>query len=109
MGAKSLSAIRKAFDDFSPTSLAVQARHKAIEIMAARVGLSAQEYEPFLAGTKILNREEAMAFFANKPGFDSLYGSTRISDEFNVKYQAYSEPQKVEQYIDSGLTAPAGR
>jgi NitT/TauT family transport system substrate-binding protein len=84
-------------------------RGKAIEIMAARVGLSAQEYEPFLAGTKILNREEAMAFFANKPGFDSLYGSTRISDEFNVKYQAYSEPQKVEQYIDSGLTAPAGR
>ena len=84
-------------------------RDKAIEIMAARVGLSAEEYEPFLAGTKILNRQEAMTFFADKPGFASLYGSTRISDEFNVKYQAYSEPQKIEQYIDSGLTEPSGR
>jgi hypothetical protein len=36
-----------------------------------------------------------------------LYGSTRISDAFNVKYQAYSEPQVIEQYIDSGLTTPA--
>ena len=82
-------------------------RANAIEIMAARVGLSAEEYEPFLAGTRILNREEAMAYFVDKPGFQSLYGSTRISDAFNVKYQAYSEPQVIEQYIDSGLTVPA--
>ena len=82
-------------------------RANAIEIMAARVGLSAEEYEPFLAGTRILSREEATAYFVDKPGFKSLYGSTRIADAFNIKYQAYSEPQTIEQYIDSGLTLPA--
>ena len=82
-------------------------RANAIEIMAARVGLSAEEYEPFLAGTRILSREEATDYFVDKSGFASLYGSTRISDAFNVKYQAYSEPQVIEQYIDSGLTMPA--
>jgi NitT/TauT family transport system substrate-binding protein len=82
-------------------------RANAIEIMAARVGLSAAEYEPFLAGTRLLSREQATAYFADKPGFASLYGSTRIADAFNVKYQAYSEPQIIEQYIDAGLTMPA--
>ncbi len=82
-------------------------RDKAIEIMAARVGLSAEEFEPFLAGTKILTRAEAAAFFEDKPGFQSLYGSTRISDAFNVKYQAYSDPQVVEDYIDGSLTTSA--
>jgi NitT/TauT family transport system substrate-binding protein len=81
-------------------------RAEAIEIMAARVGLSAEEYEPFLAGTRILNREEASKYFIDKPGFDSLYGSTRISDAFNVKYQAYKEPQPIERYIDPSLTIP---
>ena len=81
-----------------------ETRANAIEIMAARVGLSAEEYEPFLAGTKILSREEAAMFFVDKPGFESLYGSTRISDAFNVKYQAYPEPQIVEDYIDATLT-----
>ena len=69
-------------------------------------GLSPGEYEPFLAGTKILTRQEAAAFFEDKEGFQSLYGSTRISDAFNVKYQAYSEPQVVEDYIDASLTIP---
>lgn len=81
-------------------------RSDAVEIMAARVGLSPGEYEPFLAGTKILTRQEAAAFFEDKEGFQSLYGSTRISDAFNVKYQAYSEPQVVEDYIDASLTIP---
>lgn len=79
-------------------------RDDAIAIMAARVGLSPSEYEPFLAGTKILTREQAAEFFVDKPGFQSLYGSTRISDSFNVKYQAYSEALTVEDYIDSTLT-----
>lgn len=79
-------------------------RDDAIEIMAARVGLTPEEYEPFLAGTKILTREQASEFFVDKDGFQSLYGSTRISDAFNVKYQAYSDPQKIEDYIDASLT-----
>ena len=85
-----------------------QTRDKAVAIMAARVGITASEYEPFLAGTRILNREEAQRYFADKPGFESLYGSTRISDAFNVKYQAYSESQDIDRYIDPVLIQDDG-
>ena len=85
-----------------------ETRAMGIEIMAARVGLTAAEYEPFLAGTRILSRQEAISFLVDKPGFQSVYGSTRISDSFNVKYEAYAEPQIIEQYIDASLTLPVG-
>ncbi|MEQ8937173.1 MAG: ABC transporter substrate-binding protein, partial [Gammaproteobacteria bacterium] len=37
-------------------------------------------------------------------GFGSLYGSSSISDDFNLKYEVYSEPQDIDSYIDSSLT-----
>lgn len=76
----------------------------ALSIMAARVGLSAAEYKPFLKGTKILTLEEAKAFFEKADGFKSLYGSSQIADDFNMKYEVYGEPQSVDDYIDSSLT-----
>jgi NitT/TauT family transport system substrate-binding protein len=36
-----------------------------------------------------------------------MYGSTKISDEFNVKYEVYKEPQDIDSYIDPSLIAPA--
>ena len=36
--------------------------------------------------------------------FDSLYGSTTIADDFNVKNEVYKEPQDVDSYIDPSLT-----
>ena len=76
----------------------------AVEIMAARVGLSAEEYLPFLAGTKILTLEEAKKHMAMGDGFESLYGSSKISDDFNVAYEAYGEPLDIDAYIDTSLT-----
>jgi NitT/TauT family transport system substrate-binding protein len=80
----------------------------AVSIMAARVGLSADEYLPFLQGTKILTLEEAKAVMApagaEAVGFGSLYGSTRISDDFNLEYEVYEEPQDIDAYIDTSLT-----
>lgn len=81
-----------------------ETQDEAISIMAARVGLDAEAYRPFLAGTKILTREEAGELLVDAEGFRSVYGSTRISDEFNVKYGAYAEPQNIERYIDPSLT-----
>ena len=72
--------------------------------MAARVGVSPEEYLPFLQGTKILTLEEAKAVFAEAEGFGSLYGSTKISDDFNIAYEVYSEPQDIDAYIDPSLT-----
>jgi len=77
---------------------------EAISIMAARVGIPSAEYKPFLDGTKILKLDEAKAFFAKGDGFDSIYGSSKISDDFNLQYEVYSEPQDIDSYIDPSLT-----
>lgn len=80
----------------------------AVSIMAARVGLTADEYLPFLQGTKILTLEEAKAIMAptgkDATGFGSLYGSTKIADDFNIEYEVYDEAQEIDAYIDTSLT-----
>lgn len=76
----------------------------AIGIMASRVGLSAEEYKSFVKGTKILNLEEAKAHFKKGDGFKSLYGSTKISDDFNVANQVYDAPMDVDSFIDPSMT-----
>lgn len=76
----------------------------AISIMAARVGLSAEEYKPFLAGTKILTREEANSFFVKGEGFTSIYGSSKIADDFNLKYEVYKDAQDIDAYTDPSLS-----
>jgi NitT/TauT family transport system substrate-binding protein len=76
----------------------------AIKIMASRVGLKPAEYKSFVKGTKILTLEEAKEFFKKGEGFDSLYGSTKISDDFNVANQVYGEPLDIDSYIDPSIT-----
>ena len=76
----------------------------AISIMAARVGLTSDQYAPLLEGTKLLTLEEAKGYFQQTEGFDSLVGSSRISDEFNRKYDVYREPQDLDAYIDASIT-----
>jgi NitT/TauT family transport system substrate-binding protein len=77
---------------------------EAISIMASRVGLEPEKYKGFVSGTKILTLEEAKGFFEKKDGFGSLYGSTKISDDFNVKYEVYAEPEDIDSYIDPSIT-----
>jgi NitT/TauT family transport system substrate-binding protein len=76
----------------------------ALSIMAARVGVPADQYKAILDGTKILSLEEAQAAMAKGDGMDSLYGSSKISDDFNVKYEVYAEPQDIGSYIDPSIT-----
>lgn len=78
-------------------------RDEAVSIMAARVGLSPEEYEGFIEGTKILTLEEAKAFVGAESGFGSLYGSSKISDEFNLNYDVYGDPQDLDAYIDTSI------
>ncbi len=79
-------------------------RADAVRIMASRVGIPPADYEAFIEGTKILSREEAMEFFKEGDGFSSLYGSSRIADEFNVANDVYKDPQPIEDYIDASIT-----
>lgn len=81
-----------------------ETQQEAISIMASRVGVTPAEYKPFLDGTKILSLEEAKSFFTKADGFGSLYGSSKIADDFNVKYEVYKEPQNLDDYIDASLT-----
>lgn len=76
----------------------------ALSIMSARVGVPADQYKVILDGTKILSLEEAKAVMQKGDGMDSLYGSTKIADDFNVKYEVYAEPQAVDSYIDPSIT-----
>jgi NitT/TauT family transport system substrate-binding protein len=74
-----------------------------LEIMAGRVGIDAEIYQTFFAGTQFLTREEAAKRFEKSEGLASLWGSSAVADEFNVKYRVYGEPQDVSAYIDDTL------
>jgi len=76
----------------------------AVSIMAARVGVAPEEYKGFMKGTKILTLEEAKGFFKKGDGYTSLYGSSKISDDFNVANDVYEKPEDVDSYIDGSLT-----
>jgi len=76
----------------------------ALKILSARVSLEPAEYEPFFKGTKILTLEEALEYWEEGDGLDSVYGSTEISDDFNVKFEVYGEPLDTEKYLDPSLT-----
>jgi NitT/TauT family transport system substrate-binding protein len=77
----------------------------AVAIMAARVGIEPATYLGILKGTKLLNLTEAKAVMVNANGFDSLYGSSRNADAFNVRNSIYKEKQDVESYIDPKITS----
>ncbi len=75
----------------------------AIKIMASRVGLDPEEYKTFVKGTRILSLDEAKKYMARGDGFSSVYGSTKISDDFNVANKVYDKPENVDAYIDPSL------
>jgi NitT/TauT family transport system substrate-binding protein len=75
----------------------------AVRIMAARVGLTPEAYQPLLKGTRLLSLEEGKAIFVEADGFKSLYGSSKIADDFNVKYGVYKDPQDLSKAIDPSL------
>jgi len=77
----------------------------AVKIMAARVGIKPEAYLPLLKGTKLLSLEEGRKVFVKAKGFKSLYGSSKISDDFNVKYGVYKKPMDIQKAIDPSLMA----
>lgn len=76
----------------------------AIGIMAARVGLTPAQYKPLLAGTHLLDIAEAKKVFTKGDSLASLYGSSKIVDDFNVRNNVYKQPQNINGYIYPALT-----
>jgi NitT/TauT family transport system substrate-binding protein len=75
----------------------------ALKILSARVGVDAETYKPFLKGTRLLTLTEGKKVFEKGDGLGSLYGSTAIANDFNVKNEVYKDSQDVDSYIDPSL------
>lgn len=76
----------------------------ALAILAARVEITPEEYEPFFKGTYILSLEEALERWEEAEGLGSVYGSSTIVDEFNVTYEVYEKPLATGNYLDPSFT-----
>lgn len=72
----------------------------AVKIMAARSGVSPQEYETFVGGTHLLSVEDGKKAYVKGAGFDSIYGSTENVNKFNVSAKVYKKPEAVDSYFD---------
>jgi NitT/TauT family transport system substrate-binding protein len=77
----------------------------AVSIMAARVGLTPAQYLPLLAGTHLLDVAAGKKVFVKAEGLGSLYGSSSIVDDFNVRNSVYKQAQNIDAYIVPALTA----
>jgi NitT/TauT family transport system substrate-binding protein len=79
----------------------------ALKIMAARVGLTPAAYKPLLKGTHLIDLKEGKKTFKKGPGLNSLYGSSKTADDFNVANAVYKQHQDIDSYIDPSLTEAA--
>jgi NitT/TauT family transport system substrate-binding protein len=80
---------------------------EAAKIMGARVSLTPEQYKPLLKGTYILDLAEGKKRWEKAEGLGSVYGSSKIVDDFNLKNKVYKTALKVEEYFDPSLTEEA--
>jgi NitT/TauT family transport system substrate-binding protein len=78
-------------------------KQEVLEILSARVQIKPDEYEPLLNGTRILTLAENKERFKDAEGLESVVGSSRIVNEFNVANEVYKTKEKVEDYLDSSF------
>jgi len=75
-----------------------------LKILSARVKISPEEYEPFLKGTYILTLDEALARWDTAAGLGTVYGSSKVADDFNVEFGVYEKSQDVTKFLDPSFT-----
>jgi NitT/TauT family transport system substrate-binding protein len=78
-------------------------RDDAIKIMAAKVGADPAEYAKNIPGTHFLTVPEAKACLKKSDDMLSIYGSMKMSDEFNLANGVYKESQKPSDYVVPGV------
>ena len=76
----------------------------AVKIMAARSGVTPAEYQTFVDGTHLLSLEDGKKVYTKGTGFDSLYGSTKFVNDFNVANKVYPKAEKIDAYMDPSFT-----
>jgi len=73
------------------------------KIMSARVGLTPDAYKKLMGGTAFQDLEGDVTHFKKGDGLESIYGSSKIVDDFNVKNNVYKAPMKFEEYLDPSV------
>ena len=48
--------------------------------------------------------EHGKKIYVKGPGFTSLYGSSKVADDFNVANGVYKAHQDIDSYLDSSFT-----
>jgi NitT/TauT family transport system substrate-binding protein len=76
---------------------------EAAKIMAARVGLSADDYKPLMKGTHFLDLAGNVETYKKGDSLMSIYGSSKTVDQFQTENKIYKEPVSYEQYLDPSL------
>ena len=76
-----------------------------MKIIAARSGVTPEEYLPLLKGTHLLSLEDGRKAYVKGTEYTSLYGSTEVANTFNWYNKVYPFSQKVDSYLDPSLTA----
>jgi NitT/TauT family transport system substrate-binding protein len=79
----------------------------AAKIMSARVNLTPDQYKPLMKGTHIMDLAEAKKHWAKAEGLESVYGSSKIVDDFNVKNTVYKTAMAVDEYLNPALAEEA--
>jgi NitT/TauT family transport system substrate-binding protein len=74
-------------------------RPEAVKIMAGKVNVDPAEYAKNLPGTHILSLTEEKKVFKKAAGLESIYGSSKIANDFNFSNKVYKQSQTVEDYI----------
>ena len=75
-----------------------------LKILSARVKITPEEYEPFLKGTAILSLADALKRWDTAPGLGTIYGSSKVADEFNLRFKVYEKSQETAKYLDPSFT-----
>jgi NitT/TauT family transport system substrate-binding protein len=71
----------------------------AVAIMAAKVGVAPADYAAHVPGTYFLSLAEAKKRFEKGDTLESIYGSTKTADAFNMDNKVYKEAQVIDDYI----------
>ncbi len=76
---------------------------EAVKIMAGKVNVPADEYSKNLEGTHLLGAAENVKAYEKSDDLLSVFGSSKIADDFNVKHGVYKEAQNVDSYLDASI------
>jgi NitT/TauT family transport system substrate-binding protein len=82
---------------------------ESAKIMSARVGLAPDAYKKLMSGTAFQDFAGNVAHYKKADGLDSIYGSSKIVDAFNVKNGVYKTAMKFEEYLTSSVVEEVGK